>query len=111
VMVYIDAMTRWLPGALGHEESAVLDSFSSGLLDCPHYTRPEIVDGLSVPEVLVQGNHAAIARWRLKQQLGRTWLRRPDLLEKRDLSPEYQALLQEFIRENACEDENRSGKT
>jgi len=97
VMVVLDAITRWLPGALGHEESALLDSFSEGLLDCPHYTRPEVVDGLSVPEVLRNGNHAEILRWRLKQKLGRTWLRRPDLLEKLDLPLESQALLQEFI--------------
>lgn len=100
VMVVIDAIARWIPGVLGHEASAVLDSFADGLLDCPHYTRPEEVDGLKVPEVLLQGNHAAIERWRLKQKLGRTWLRRRDLLEKLDLSLKDQAVLQEFIDEN-----------
>jgi tRNA (guanine37-N1)-methyltransferase len=100
VMVAIDAITRWIPGVLGHEASAQLDSFSEGLLDCPHYTRPEMVEGLGVPEVLLNGNHAAILRWRLKQKLGRTWLRRPDLLEKLDLDKESRALLEEFIREN-----------
>jgi tRNA (guanine37-N1)-methyltransferase len=100
IMVALDAIIRWLPGALGHEESAAFDSFAEGLLDCPHYTRPEIVDGLRVPEVLLQGDHAAIAQWRLKQRLGRTWLRRRELLEKQDLDPKYQALLQAFIREH-----------
>lgn len=100
IMVVIDALTRWLPGALGHEESANSDSFIGGLLDCPHYTRPEVVDGLSVPKVLLTGNHAAIERWRLKQRLGQTWLRRRDLLEKLALNAQYQALLEEFIREN-----------
>lgn len=99
-MVVIDALARWIPGVLGHQESALLDSFSDGLLDCPHYTRPEVVDGLRVPEVLLQGNHAVIERWRLKQKLGRTWLRRSDLLEKLDLSMKDQVLLQEFIDEN-----------
>lgn len=99
-MVVIDAMTRWIPGALGHEASASSDSFVEGLLDCPHYTRPETVDGLSVPEVLLNGNHAAIRRWRLKQKLGRTWLRRGDLLENLRLDAECQALLEEFRLEN-----------
>jgi len=99
-MVALDAIIRWLPGALGHSDSAAADSFVDGLLDCPHYTRPEVVDGLRVPEVLLQGNHALIARWRLKQRLGRTWLRRKELLERMDLNPESKALLQEFIREN-----------
>ncbi len=99
IMVTLDAIIRWLPGALGHERSAVLDSFSEGLLDCPHYTRPEIIEGLKVPEVLLQGNHAAISRWRLKQRLGRTWLRRRELLEKLDLDVKRLELLQEFIRE------------
>jgi tRNA (guanine37-N1)-methyltransferase len=99
IMVVLDAITRWLPGALGHEESAVSDSFSAGLLDCPHYTRPESVDGLKVPPVLLSGNHSEIAKWRLKQQLGRTWLRRKDLLERLELNTEQQRLLQEFIDE------------
>jgi tRNA (guanine37-N1)-methyltransferase len=102
-MVAIDAMTRWLPGALGHEESASSDSFVEGLLDCPHYTRPEVVDGLMVPEVLLTGNHEHIRKWRLKQKLGRTWLRRRELLEKLVLNKECQALLQEFIQENKVE--------
>ena len=98
VMVAIDAMARWIPGVLGHRASAAQDSFSEGLLDCPHYTRPEHSDGLAVPAVLLEGDHQAIARWRLKQQLGRTWLRRPDLLE-RDLSAEETDLLQAFVDE------------
>lgn len=100
IMVALDAMIRWLPGALGHEGSAACDSFVDGLLDCPHYTRPEMVEGLRVPEVLLQGNHAEIAKWRLKQRLGRTWLRRKELLDQLDLDPESKALLQEFIREH-----------
>lgn len=99
-MVIIDAVTRLLPGALGHEASAEQDSFSNGLLDCPHYTRPELFEQLPVPEVLLSGDHAAIARWRLKQSLGRTWLRRPDLLKKLQLDDEQQQLLQEFIQEH-----------
>lgn len=97
VMVMIDAITRLLPGALGHEASSAMDSFSEGLLDFPHYTRPEAVDGLNVPPVLLGGDHRAIARWRLKQQLGRTYQRRPDLLEKLNLTDEQQKLLQEFL--------------
>jgi len=99
-MVVIDAVTRLLPGALGHEDSAEQDSFSDGLLDCPHYTRPEVYQGMQVPPVLLSGDHAAIRRWRLKQALGRTWLRRPDLLEGRELDREQQQLLDEFIREH-----------
>ena len=98
-MVMIDVVTRLLPGVLGHEQSAEQDSFTAGLLDYPHYTRPEEMDGMKVPEVLLGGDHAAIARWRLKQALGRTWLRRPDLLEQLNLSAEQQVLLNEFIRE------------
>jgi tRNA (guanine37-N1)-methyltransferase len=98
-MVVIDAVTRLLPGVLGDEQSAAQDSFTAGLLDHPHYTRPEALDGASVPEVLLSGDHAAIARWRLKQALGRTWLLRPDLLERLNLSAEQQILLNEFIRE------------
>jgi len=96
-MVLIDAITRLLPGALGDEESAKQDSFAAGLLDHPHYTRPETIDGQRVPGVLTSGNHKAIERWRLKQALGRTWLRRPDLLAERNLSQEEQKLLKEFI--------------
>ncbi|MCK9531375.1 MAG: tRNA (guanosine(37)-N1)-methyltransferase TrmD [Gammaproteobacteria bacterium] len=99
-MVVIDAVVRLLPGALGHDQSAEQDSFSDGLLDYPHYTRPEVIDGRTVPAVLQGGNHAAIRRWRLKQALGRTWLRRPDLLAAVELDDEQRVLLQEFIREH-----------
>jgi tRNA (guanine37-N1)-methyltransferase len=99
-MVLIDAVTRLQPGSLGHEDSAQQDSFSAGVLDCPHYTRPEVFEEMPVPEVLLSGDHAAIARWREKQALGRTWLRRPDLLAKSELSEEQQQLLQEFIQEH-----------
>ena len=102
-MVCIDGMTRLLPEALGHELSAEQDSFVSGLLDHPHYTRPEEVDGIPVPDILLSGDHAAINRWREKQSLGRTWLRRPDLLEQLELSMEQQQLLDEFIREYEVE--------
>lgn len=97
-MVMIDSITRLLPGALGHADSAQQDSFSEGLLDCPHYTRPEEVLGRTVPDVLKSGDHERIRRWRLQQALGRTWLRRPDLLEGRPLSDEEQQLLDEFRR-------------
>lgn len=98
-MTLIDAITRLLPGALGDAESAEQDSFSSGLLDYPHYTRPENFVGQAVPEVLLSGDHAAIARWRLKQSLGRTWLRRPELMIGRGLNSEETLLLNEFIVE------------
>lgn len=98
-MTLIDAVSRLVPGVLGHEASAEEDSFAAGLLDCPHYTRPEVIDGQGVPGVLLSGNHEAIRRWRLKQALGRTWLRRPDLLAGRQLNQEQQDLLAEFIRE------------
>lgn len=98
-MVVIDAVARLLPGALGHEDSAAQDSFSGGLLDCPHYTRPEEIDGRLVPEVLMSGNHAAIERWRRKQSLGRTWLKRPDLLARLELDDASRRLLNEFIDE------------
>jgi tRNA (guanine37-N1)-methyltransferase len=99
-MVLIDALVRLIPGALGHEDSAEQDSFSQGLLDCPHYTRPEVIDGRAVPQVLQSGDHQAIARWRMKQALGRTWLRRPDLLGAKELDEKQQALLREFIQEH-----------
>jgi tRNA (guanine37-N1)-methyltransferase len=98
-MVCIDAMTRLIPGALGHADSAQQDSFSDGLLDCPHYTRPEEYLGDRVPEVLMNGNHREIDAWRQQQALGRTWQRRPDLLENIELSTGQQALLDKFIAE------------
>ncbi|MCP3689119.1 MAG: tRNA (guanosine(37)-N1)-methyltransferase TrmD [Gammaproteobacteria bacterium] len=98
-MVCIDAIARLVPGALGHELSAQQDSFSLGLLDCPHYTRPELIDGAAVPEVLMNGNHRQIQDWRDKQSLGRTWRRRPELLGKLELDVRQQFLLQEFIDE------------
>lgn len=98
-MVVVDAVTRLLPGALGHQESAEQDSFSAGLLDCPHFTRPEDYQGKQVPPVLLSGDHAAIRRWRLKQALGRTWLRRPDLLQDKVLDEEQQQLLNKFLQE------------
>ena len=98
-MALIDAVVRQLPGALGDQASAVEESFADGLLDCPQYTRPEMYAGRQVPEVLLSGHHENIRRWRLKQALGRTWLRRPDLLEIRQLNAEEQRLLEEFKRE------------
>ncbi|BAL25774.1 tRNA (guanosine(37)-N1)-methyltransferase TrmD [Azoarcus sp. KH32C] len=100
-MVLLDAIVRHLPGALNDADSAQEDSFVDGLLDCPHYTRPEVYEGEQVPQVLLSGNHAAIRRWRLKQALGRTWQRRPDLLNGRRLSKEELSLLEEFKREQA----------
>jgi tRNA (guanine37-N1)-methyltransferase len=97
--VVIDAVTRLLPGVLGDECSHVEDSFTAGLLDCPQYTRPEVADERRVPQVLLGGDHEAIRRWRLKQALGRTWLRRPELLAKRELTREEQVLLEEFESE------------
>jgi tRNA (guanine37-N1)-methyltransferase len=96
-MVCIDAMTRLIPGALGHADSAQQDSFSDGLLDYPHYTRPEEYLGDRVPEVLMNGNHREIDAWRQQQALGRTWQRRPDLLEDIELDTSQQALLDKFI--------------
>lgn len=107
-MVVMDAVIRLVPGTLGHEDSARQDSYMDGLLDCPHYTRPEVVDGLGVPEVLLSGDHAAIRRWRLQQALGRTWLRRPDLLERRGLSEAERALLDEFIRTHRARASNQN---
>lgn len=98
-LIVIDAVTRLIPGVLGDEESAKQDSHAEGLLDCPHYTRPENGQLGDVPEVLLGGNHAAIKRWRMKQALGRTWLRRPELLQKLELSAEQEALLEEFRTE------------
>jgi tRNA (guanine37-N1)-methyltransferase len=98
-MVLIDAVVRQLPGALGDEGSAAQESFVNGLLDCPQYTRPEVYEGKAVPEVLLSGHHERIGRWRLKQSLGRTWLRRPELLERRGLSEAEKKLLEEFKQE------------
>jgi tRNA (guanine37-N1)-methyltransferase len=98
-MAVIDAVVRMLPGVLGDDESAAQDSFMEGLLDCPHYTRPEEIDGRKVPEVLLSGDHAEIARWRLKQALGRTYLRRPDLIDRMNLTDEQQALLDDYLKE------------
>lgn len=99
-MALIDATARVIPGVLGNHESLTEDSFSNGLLDCPHFTRPEIFDGVEVPQVLRSGNHHLSRMWRLKQSLGRTWLRRPDLLDRLDLNEEQSQLLSEFIGEN-----------
>jgi tRNA (guanine37-N1)-methyltransferase len=98
-LLLIDAIVRQLPGVLNDAQSNVEESFVDGLLDCPHYTRPEQLDGGVVPAVLLSGNHAEIARWRRKQSLGRTWLRRPDLLAEKSLSAEDAKLLEEFKRE------------
>jgi tRNA (guanine37-N1)-methyltransferase len=105
-MVFIDAIIRLIPGSLGHLSSAEQDSFMNGLLDCPHYTRPAEVDGMSVPEVLLGGNHKHIERWRRKQALGTTWLKRPDLLEQIQLSETDELLLVEFKCEqgDSCKD-------
>jgi tRNA (guanine37-N1)-methyltransferase len=98
-LIVIDAITRLLPGVLGDEDSARQESHTDGLLDYPHFTRPEQIEGYSVPDVLLSGNHAAIERWRMKQALGRTWQRRPDLLKKKTLSAEQEYLLQQFKSE------------
>jgi tRNA (guanine37-N1)-methyltransferase len=95
-MVFIDAITRLIPGSLGHLSSAEQDSFMNGLLDCPHYTRPAEIDGMSVPPALLGGHHKDIERWRRKQALGKTWKKRPDLLEKIQLSETDKLLLVEF---------------
>lgn len=97
IMVVLDAIARLLPGALGHECSAKQDSFVGELLDCPHYTRPEVVHGHKVPDVLLSGDHQAISNWRLQQQLGRTWLRRRDLLAEKQLTDVEKKLLKSFI--------------
>jgi len=99
-MVMLDAIIRQLPGALGHEDSAEQDTFATGLLHCPQYTRPQQFDDKQVPEVLLSGDHEQIRRWRVKQSLGTTWLKRPDLLEKTALDAEQQLLLNEFISEH-----------
>ena len=98
-MVLMDALVRQIPGALGDAESATQESFVHGLLDCQHYTRPEVYEGMAVPAVLMSGNHAEIERWRLKQALGRTWSRRPELLARLKLNLEQQLLLEEYKRD------------
>ena len=102
-MAVIDAVVRQIPGALGDGDSAAQESFADGLLDCPQYTRPEDYAGEKVPEVLLSGHHENIRRWRLKQALGRTWLRRADLLAARRLSEEERKLLEEFQREEGVQ--------
>lgn len=103
-MAFMDAIIRLKPGVLGHELSSVQDSFYDGLLDCPHYTRPEVLNGLGVPEVLLSGHHENIERWRKKQALGRTWQRRPDLLVGKSLTREQQTLLDEYKSEQGSRD-------
>lgn len=98
-MILIDAVTRYLPGALGDDQSSVEESFTEDLLDYPHYTRPEQIDGMSVPSVLTSGDHAAIKRWRRQQSLGKTWQTRPDLIKRRSLAEEDRKLLAEHLNE------------
>lgn len=98
-MTLLDAVSRLVPGVLGDQASAEQDSFTDGLLDHPHYTRPEVLDGLAVPEALTSGNHEVIRRWRLKQSLGRTWQRRPELINNLALTDEQESLLAEYVRE------------
>lgn len=102
-MAVIDATVRLLPGVLGDDESALQDSFSDGLLDHPHFTRPEVIDGRTVPEVLLSGDHAKIRRWRMKQAIGRSYLRRPELVEELNLDVEQKQLLAEYLKENSDE--------
>jgi len=104
-MVLIDCLVRRIPGSLNDAQSATQDSFSAGLLDWPHYTRPEAWQGAKVPDVLMSGNHAAIARWRRKQALGRTWDRRPDLIDESKLAKEDRQLLEEYRRERQAQQE------
>ncbi len=100
-LMLIDAVVRQLPGALNDEQSAQQDSFADGLLDCPHYTRPEVLDGIAVPDVLMSGHHEQIRRWRLQQALGRTWERRPELLGRRQLTKEEASLLAAYQQQSA----------
>lgn len=101
-MVVMDSIIRWMPGVMGDPESVVQESFVAGLLDCPHYTRPEVYEGQAVPDVLMSGNHALIDRWRMKQALGRTWERRRDLLERIELSEVQRRLLDEYKHEHGA---------
>jgi tRNA (guanine37-N1)-methyltransferase len=105
-MIMMDAISRFVPGVLGHEQSAEQDSFTDGLLDCPHYTRPENLDGHLVPEVLLSGNHEKIRQWRLKQSLGRTWQRRPELINDLALTEEQKRLLMEYQHEFAQQNDS-----
>lgn len=110
-MVVMDAVIRLLPGTLGHADSAQEDSHVDGLLDYPHYTRPPVIDGKSVPSILLSGDHGAIERWRLRQALGRTWLRRPELLQRRTLTNGERALLEDFIhahQDAGCQQERKT---
>jgi len=111
VMVVMDAVIRLLPGTLGHAQSAMQDSHMDGLLDCPHYTRPEEVDGMRVPKVLLGGDHGAIERWRLGQSLLRTLVRRPELLERRALTQAEQALLEAFDRADLSDEAGQEPET
>ena len=104
-LVLIDAVARLIPGALGDERSSAEDSFAEGLLDWPHYTRPEVFEGRAIPPVLSSGHHADIRRWRLKEAVARTWQRRPDLIVKRGLPPEASRLLNEFLAARAARGE------
>jgi tRNA (guanine37-N1)-methyltransferase len=96
-LAVIDAVIRLLPGALGHERSSVEESFAQGLLDWPHYTRPEVFEGLKVPDVLLSGDHAAVERWRYGQSVARTWMRRPDWIARQGLDPRASRVLNEFL--------------
>ncbi|ACT51629.1 tRNA (guanosine(37)-N1)-methyltransferase TrmD [Methylovorus glucosotrophus] len=107
-MVLIDAIVRQLPGSLGDMDSALEDSFVDGLLDCPHYTRPEVYEGVAVPEILMSGHHAKIKRWRLKQSLAQTRAKRPDLLAERSLTKEESRLLAELDVEQTLKQEQES---
>lgn len=109
-MALVDSVARLIPGVLGHELSAECDSFEDGLLDCPHYTRPEVLNGEQVPAVLLSGNHEKIRRWRLKQSLGRTWQRRPDMFKKLALTEEQGSLLKEFQQEVLQQDDSYTSK-
>lgn len=109
-LVMMDAIARLVPGVLGHNQSAEQDSFEQGLLDCPHYTRPEILDGQRVPEVLLSGNHEKIRQWRLQQSLGRTWERRPEMLNNLALTEEQSRLLAEYQQETLQQDGSYSRK-
>ena len=108
-MILMDAVARLVPGVLGHAQSAEQDSFSDGLLDCPHYTRPENLNGQSVPSVLLSGDHQKIKQWREKQSLGRTWQRRPELLNDLALTEEQQRLLDEYQQELLQQNGSYSG--